>query len=88
MHGAYAAAGAAMTAYRDQDVHWLISCLDKRYQRFPEVCRCVECVTQSLTLLGPLMCRWSFTVQVLGDHVVAVALGPPEDVVDAWGVIH
>ena len=27
-------------------------------------------------------------MQALGDHVVAVALGPPEDVVDAWEVLH
>ena len=32
------------------------------------------------------MRRWKFSVQAVGDHVVAVALGPPEDVVDAWGV--
>lgn len=27
-------------------------------------------------------------MHVMGDHVVAVALGPPEDVIDAWGVLH
>ncbi len=31
--------------------------------------------------------RWRFAIQMLGEqHVVSVALGPPEDVVDAWGV--
>lgn len=34
------------------------------------------------------ICRWRFCVHMLGKHVVAVALGPPEDVVDAWGVLH
>ncbi len=31
--------------------------------------------------------RWRFSVQMLGQqHVVSVALGPPEDIIDAWGV--
>lgn len=35
-----------------------------------------------------VMYRWRFSVQGMGDHMVAVALGPPEDVVDAWGVLN
>ncbi|DBA75445.1 TPA: hypothetical protein ACH3X1_010702 [Trebouxia sp. C0004] len=36
---------------------------------------------------GNLLLRWRFAIQMLGEqHVVSVALGPPEDVVDAWGV--
>ena len=45
---------------------------------------------KGLFLTGPgrrsAACRWRFSVQSLGDHVVSVALGPPEDVVDACGV--
>ena len=53
------------------------------------LCRdCVEYVTKLPTLLSSLTCRWRFSVQAVVGHMVAVALGPPEDVVDAWGVRH
>ena len=34
----------------------------------------------------PLLNRWRFYLQELGDgHWISVSRGPPEDIVDAWG---
>lgn len=52
------------------------------------VCLYERCLQQPGVVSVKLMlCRWKFYVHSLGrGHIVSVALGPPEDVVDAWGV--
>ena len=56
--------------------------------RHEQCCRCKQVLLQVVHRTCMCLCRWRFRVHVMGDHVVAVALGPPEDVVDAWGVLH
>lgn len=38
-------------------------------------------------IIDVALCRWRFCIHTVSKgHIVSVALGPPEDVVDAWGV--